>query len=195
MKSTRRRAGIVKRAPNPELGLAIVRVVTGVIFVAHGAPKLFGGVGGTAGFLDQLGVPIAGFFAWVVTLLEFFGGIALILGLLVVPVALLLSAHMLTGIILVHAKNGFYVIGPGQGGVEFNLLLIASLLLMVFAGPGMAALDSRGEGSEPVTSAGPGGPPEPERPGSEMPDTGAGGPGDVGPEGGAESAPGSAEAP
>lgn len=178
----------MKKGPNPELGLAIVRVVTGVIFVAHGAPKLFGGVGGTAGFLDQLGVPIAGFFAWVVTLLEFFGGIALILGLVVVPVALLLSVHMLTGIILVHAKNGFYVIGPGQGGVEFNLLLISALLLMVFAGPGMAALDTKREAAEPVTAGGPGGAAEPERPGGEMPDTGGGG--EAGPDAAPEPASG-----
>jgi uncharacterized membrane protein YphA (DoxX/SURF4 family) len=51
---------------------------------------------------------------------------------------------MLIGILLVHAANGFYVVGPeAQGGVEFNLLLGASLLMLVFGGPGLAALDAR----------------------------------------------------
>lgn len=138
----------MKRGPNPELGLAILRIVIGVIFIAHGYPKIAGGVAGTGEFLGQLGVPLSGFFAWVVTLLEFFGGIALVIGFLVTPVSLLLSFHMLVGIILVHAPEGFYVIGSGQGGLEFNLLLIAALLSLVLAGPGVAALDER---------AGPGG--------------------------------------
>lgn len=147
-------------APNPGLGLAILRVVTGVIFVAHGAPKLFGGgVEGLAGMMSNMGVPLSTVAAWGVTLLEFFGGLALIVGLLVAPVAVLLALHMLMGIILVHAANGFYVVGPGQGGVEFNLILIASLLALIFAGSGAAALDSAlsGDGGGADAGSGPGG--------------------------------------
>lgn len=146
-------------APNPGLGLAILRVVTGVIFVAHGAPKLFGGgVEGLAGMLGNMGVPLSTVAAWGVTLLEFFGGLALIVGLLVAPVAVLLALHMLMGIVLVHAANGFYVVGPGQGGVEFNLLLIAGLLALIFAGSGAAALDSTlsGDGGAGGADAGSG---------------------------------------
>lgn len=124
-------------------GLAILRVVTGLIFVMHGYPKLFGGIEGTAGFLGSVGVPVPTVAAWFVALLETFGGLALILGLFVAPVAILFAIHMLTGIVLVHAANGFYVVGPGQGGVEFNLLLIASMLALVLAGPGAASLDER----------------------------------------------------
>lgn len=139
---------LLKRGPNPELGLAILRVVLGVIFVSHGAPKLFGGgVEGLSGMLGGMGVPLAGFLAWVVTLLEFFGGIALIAGFMVTPVALLFIVHMLMGIILVHADIGWYVLGPGQGGAEFNTLIIAGLLVLLLAGPGAAAVDARG--SEP----------------------------------------------
>ena len=145
-------------APNPGLGLAILRVVTGVIFVAHGAPKLFGGgVEGLAGMLGNLGVPLASVAAWGVTLLEFFGGLALIAGFLVAPVAVLLAVHMLMGIVLVHAGNGFYVVGPGQGGVEFNLILTASLLALIFAGAGAAAVDNSlsGGGATAGGDAGP----------------------------------------
>jgi putative oxidoreductase len=132
------------RGVNPDLGLTILRVVVGVIFIAHGAPKIFGGMEGTAGFFGSLGIPLPIVAAWMISLLEFLGGIALIAGFLVTPISLLLTTHMLIGILLVHAANGFYVVGPeAQGGVEFNLLLGASLLMLVFGGPGLAALDAR----------------------------------------------------
>lgn len=134
----------MKNGLNPELGLTILRVVLGVIFLAHGVPKLLAGAEGTTVFFGSLGVPAAGFAAWFITLLESAGGALLLLGWLVTPAALLLAIHMFMGIILVHAPNGFYVIGPGQGGIEFNLLLIASLLAMIFCGPGLAAIDNRG---------------------------------------------------
>jgi putative oxidoreductase len=137
----------MERGMNPELGLAILRVVLGVILISHGAAKLFGGMEGTIGFFGSLGIPLPVVAAWVVALLEFFGGIALLVGLFVTPIALLLAIHMLGAIVLVHAPNGFYVIGPGSGGIEFNLIMIASLLMLVFGGPGLAAIDSRRAGA------------------------------------------------
>lgn len=134
----------MKNGLNPELGLTILRVVLGVIFLAHGVPKLLAGAEGTMAFFGSLGIPATGFAAWFITLLESAGGLLLLLGWLVTPAALLLAVHMFTGIVLVHAANGFYVVGPGQGGIEFNLLLIASLLAMIFCGPGLAAIDNRG---------------------------------------------------
>lgn len=141
---------MMDRGVNPALGQAILRVVVGVIFVAHGIPKLTGGVGNTAGFLDSLGVPLPALAAWGVTLLEVVGGLCLIAGFLVLPVALLFCVHMLLGIILVHAPNGFYVIGPGQGGIELNLLLIAASLALALGGPGAAAVDGRRRGEVAV---------------------------------------------
>jgi len=136
----------MKSGMNPELGLTILRVVLGVIFVAHGVPKLTGGMEGTVAYFGALGIPAPLVVAWLIALLETLGGLALLLGFLVTPVSLLLALHMLTGIVLVHAPNGFYVVGAGQGGVEFNLLLVASLLAMMFCGPGLAAIDNRNTG-------------------------------------------------
>lgn len=133
----------MKNGLNPELGLTILRVVLGVIFLAHGVPKLMGGILGTAEWFGSLGIPAAGVAAWFIALLETFGGLLLVLGWFVTPAALLLAIHMLTGIVLVHSANGFYVVGPGQGGIEFNLLLIAALLATIFCGPGLAAIDNR----------------------------------------------------
>jgi putative oxidoreductase len=156
---------------NPRLGQMILRIVLGVIFVAHGASKLFGepGVTGTAGFFGQLGIPVPILSAWLITLLEFVGGMFLIVGLFVLPTAVLLAAHMAAGIVLVHAANGFYVIGPGSGGVEFNLLLIAGLLSILLGGPGLAAVDNRSvqtaapqPAPEPIPEPEPEPPPAPE---------------------------------
>jgi len=134
----------MERGVNPDLGLAILRVVLGVIFIAHGAPSVFGGMDGTAAFLGSLGIPLPLLVAWAVRLLEFLGGMCLVVGFLVTPVALLLAVEMMAGMVLVHAARGFYVIGAyANGGIEFNLLLVASLLVLVFAGPGLAAMDSR----------------------------------------------------
>ncbi|MEJ2547087.1 MAG: DoxX family protein [Gemmatimonadota bacterium] len=135
----------MNRGVNPELGLALLRVAVGVIFISHGAPKLFGGMEATAGFFGSLGIPLPLVAAWAVALLEFVGGIFLVIGLLVTPVSLLLTLTMLAGIILVHAPNGWYVIGPqANGGVEFNVALIAGLLMLIFGGPGLASMDGRG---------------------------------------------------
>jgi putative oxidoreductase len=120
--------------------LALLRVVTGIIYIAHGWPKITGGVPATAAFFGQLGIPAPTAAAWFIALLESLGGLALLLGIFVTPVALLLAIHMLTGILLVHSKIGFYVLGPGQGGMEFNLILIAVLLTLVLQGPGSWAI-------------------------------------------------------
>lgn len=132
------------RGVNPDLGLAILRVVVGVIFIAHGAPSIFGGIETMTAFMDSVGIPAPAVAAWAISLLEFLGGIALVAGFLVTPVALLLTAHMMVGIVTVHAARGFYVLGPNaNGGIEFSLLLAAALLMLVFGGPGLAAMDSR----------------------------------------------------
>jgi len=132
----------MKNGMNPELGLTILRIVLGVIFVAHGWPKI-GSIEGTAAFLGGVGIPAPLIAAWLVTILELGGGILLLAGFLVTPVALFLTAHMFLGIVTVHAAKGFYVVERGSGGIEFNLLMAASLLMLVFGGPGLAALDSR----------------------------------------------------
>lgn len=134
--------------PNPRLGLAVLRVVVGVTFVAHGAPRLFhGGSADLAATLAEVGVPLAEAAAWAVSVLEFAGGLALLAGLLVTPVALLLAAHLTAGIVLVHAPAGWHVLGPlaehPPGGVELNVVLLAALLALVLAGPGAGALDAR----------------------------------------------------
>src|SRR5215207_11490809 len=121
-------------------GIALLRIVVGIVFVMHGQQKLFEmGVGGVAGFFASLGVPAPQLAAIVVSLLETVGGVALIFGVLTRLFGLLLTGDVLVAMLLVHRPNGFFV---GNGGVELVLLLAAAALALALTGPGAMALEN-----------------------------------------------------
>ena len=122
-----------------DAGLAILRVVTGAVFLAHGAQKLFQyGLAGVTGSFVRMGVPLPAITAPLVSGLEFFGGIALIAGLLTRLVALGLAIDMLGAIFLVHLAGGFFV----PKGVEFVLMLCAAAGALALTGPGAFSIDA-----------------------------------------------------
>jgi putative oxidoreductase len=121
-------------------GLTILRIVIGIIFLVHGWQKIHAiGFHGVAGMFGQMGIPLPTISSVVVILVEFLGGIALILGLATRPAALLLAIDMAGAIFFVHFKNGFYV---NHGGYEFALSLLAACLALAFNGGGSMAIDS-----------------------------------------------------
>ena len=121
-------------------GLAILRVVVGIVFFVHGFQKLFFvGFGGVAGMMEGLGVPAPGLFAVILTLVELLGGLALILGLFTRLAAIPLAVDMLVATLMVHLPNGFSVLP--NGGYEFTLVLLAASVALAVAGPGEASLD------------------------------------------------------
>lgn len=119
-------------------GLTILRVVVGAVFLAHGAQKLFTyHISGVAGMFGHIGIPLPGISAAVVTLVEFFGGIALVLGLVTRLAAALIAFDMLVAILAVHLKNGFFM----PMGYEYALTLLAANLCLVLAGAGCFSVD------------------------------------------------------
>lgn len=123
---------------NPSLGLLLLRLGLGAVFIVHGAQKLFGGIPGTTGFFASLGIPAPGVTAWVVGTVEFVGGIMIVIGLLTPLAAMLVAAVMLVAIVRVHLPQGFMV---SDGGYEFAMMNLAAALALVFAGPGRFSVD------------------------------------------------------
>ena len=122
--------------------IALLRVVLGVIFAYHGYLKLFvpGGFKGTAGFLASLGIPLPLYSALIVSAVEFFGGVFLILGMVTRWSTVLLIIDMLVAFFLVHMKNGLLV---SKGGYEFVLVLLAGLAVVLANGAGKFSLGSK----------------------------------------------------
>ena len=133
-------------------GPAVLRLVVGTVFVAHGAQKLFGlwgggGLAGTATFLAQLGLAPAYPLAVAAAVVEFGGGLLLLAGALTFFAALALALDMAVATWKVHLTNGFFInwaLAPGQGhGYEFNLTLIGALIALMLTGPGEFSIDGR----------------------------------------------------
>jgi putative oxidoreductase len=121
------------------IGIAALRWIVGVVFLVHGSQKLFVyGFHGVAQSLAQAGIPLASVAAVVLTLVEFLGGIALILGALTRWAAALLAINMAVAVLAVHAKHGFFL----PAGYEYALTLLVANLSLMLAGGGVCALDN-----------------------------------------------------
>ncbi|WP_333606781.1 DoxX family protein [Arsukibacterium sp.] len=121
----------------------VLRVPVGIIFAAHGAQKLFGwfggyGLSGTAGWMDSIGLSPGLLMALLAGAAEFFGGLALIIGLLTRPAAAALAVAMLVAIIAVHLPYGLFI---SNNGYEFGLALLAASVSLLFSGAGNASVD------------------------------------------------------
>lgn len=123
-------------------GLAL-RLPTGIIFASHGAQKLFGALGGyglegTGQWMASIGLEPGYLMALGAGSAEFFGGIALLLGLLVRPAAVVLAFTMLVAIFAVHFANGLFM---SNNGYEFGLALLAISVALAFSGGGAFSID------------------------------------------------------
>lgn len=126
-----------------------LRIPAGIIFIAHGAQKLFGwfggyGLEGTGQFMASVGLTPGYLMALLAGATEFLGGIALLIGLLVRPAAAGLSFTMLVAIFAVHWSNGLFA---SNGGFELPLAMLGACVALLIAGGGSPSLDRKLAGS------------------------------------------------
>jgi putative oxidoreductase len=113
----------------------LLRMVTGALLAAHGFIRMYAGtVNGFGDFLNSKGFLIGVPIAWFLTIFEIAGGLLMATGFLTKWIAAIFIIELLMGIILVHAPNGWFVVGYQSGGVEYSVLLILVLLLIAARG-------------------------------------------------------------
>ena len=136
---------LINKITSTDIGLDSLplRVGAGAVFAAHGAQKLFGwfggyGLEGTAGWMASIGLEPGMLMAVLAGSAEFFGGLLLIVGLLVRPAALVLAITMVVAIVTVHLQNGLFM---ANNGYEFGLALLAVSVALVLRGAGSLSAD------------------------------------------------------
>ncbi|MDH7944423.1 DoxX family protein [Pseudohongiella sp. SYSU M77423] len=136
---------LIQRTLNSNAGLAalVLRVPVGIILLAHGAQKLFGwfggyGLEGTGQFMSSLGLEPGYLMALLAGSAEFFGGLALLLGLLTRPAAVVSAFTMAVAMFSAHIGNGLFM---SNNGYEYALTLLAATLALAIQGAGTLSLD------------------------------------------------------
>jgi putative oxidoreductase len=136
---------LIQKITNTTSGIAstILRIPVGLILMAHGAQKLFGAFGGyglegTGQFMTSLGLEPGYLMALLAGSAEFFGGLALVIGLLVRPASIVVAFTMLIAIFTVHISNGLFM---SNNGYEYALTLLIVAVSLAFSGAGSFSVD------------------------------------------------------
>ena len=117
-------------------GMLPLRIVVGLVFLMHGGQKLFVfGLSGTAGAMTQMGIPLPGLAAVVVTFVELLGGLAILTGLFTRWAGVLLAIDMAVALLKVRLGAGFI------GGYELELTLLGAALTFAAVGAGGVSVD------------------------------------------------------
>lgn len=122
-----------------------LRIPIGIIFMAHGAQKLFGwfggyGLEGTGGWMESIGLAPGFLMALLAGSAELFGGLFILLGLLTRLSSIALAFTMVVAIFSVHFANGLFI---SNNGYEFGLALLAASVSLAISGGGKLALDNK----------------------------------------------------
>jgi putative oxidoreductase len=124
------------------MGLLILRVAVGIVFLAHGLNHIYGGgkIAGTARWFESLGMKPGILHAWMASLVEVAAGAALVLGLFTPIAAAGVVGVMLVAFITNHMKNGFFIFRPGEG-YEYVMTLTLVAIAIGTVGPGQWSID------------------------------------------------------
>ncbi|MGN8051027.1 DoxX family protein [Curtobacterium sp. 22159] len=127
------------RTTSTSIGLTVLRIVLGVVFIAHGAQKFAQGIPNVAEGFSGMGVPLAEVAAPLVAGLELVGGVLLVLGVATRVVGVLLAADMVVAGLLAHGSAGFFA---QDGGFEYVLVLAVASLAVALTGAGRFSVDA-----------------------------------------------------
>lgn len=115
--------------------LSFLRIALVIIFLVHSVPGMFNNGINDFGnmYLNQIGfAPVGLFVAWLVKLSHVALAVSLLTDKFLKPLAIITILILVAGIFMVHLKNGWFVVGGGSNGVEFNFLLIMCLLSVIY---------------------------------------------------------------
>ena len=123
---------ILGKTPSTQ-ALSVIRLTVSILLIIHGVARLYLGiVDDFGGFLTAVGFPLGTAIAWGITIVEIIGGGLLALGQFKLPLSVYFALQLLTGIFLVHGSEGWFVVGAGNNGMEYSVLLIICLLSIAY---------------------------------------------------------------
>lgn len=119
---------------NARRALVALRIGVASLLFIHGAYRIYdNGPPGFGEWLGSQGLPFGLAIAWTVTIMEVVGTVVMAAGRFVPYLALYFTTVLTAGIVLVHGKEGWFVVGGGRNGVEFSVSLIIALLVTAYA--------------------------------------------------------------
>ena len=111
--------------------LLLLRIYLGLTFLLHGSARIYyWSLNDFGAFLNSQGLVIGLFLAWAITIGEIISGLLLIIGFKIKYILPFNFLVILAGIFYVHLKNGYFVVGHGQGGIEYSLLILFVILVL-----------------------------------------------------------------
>jgi putative oxidoreductase len=118
----------------PTYSIAALRMMMGIIFILHAGVRVYNNtLPGFGEFLESKGFLFGFYMAWAVTLFELVGGVLMFLRYFVRVFCVGEIIILITGIVTVHAENGWFVVGRTQNGVEYSIVLITILTAIFIA--------------------------------------------------------------
>ena len=113
----------------------ILRIAVAIILLTHSIPGMFNNGVNDFGnlYLNQIGfAPVGVYLAWMIKISHVVCAVLLLLNRFIKPAAIITIFILILGIVLVHFKEGWFVVGGGRNGVEYNFLLICVLVAIMF---------------------------------------------------------------
>jgi len=124
----------MNQALSRDPGILFLRIGVAILLFIHGVARVTaGGVAPFGTYLDSVNIPFGVVVAWVLTIVELVGAPLFAIGFFVRPLLLWFAIELAAGMIMVHAREGWFVVGLGRNGVEYSVLLLVALFAVALS--------------------------------------------------------------